>query len=244
MKQTIIEDVSEILNLFNYEEITQILNKQISLDSDSMTEVDNFKPLYYKYKSIIETEDNPEEYKEEARVRFEKICNIFIDLICNKYGLTIDETWREEHTNELPGVVVALYNFFVTDLVNNIKEVCINFLQKNIKEVYSAFEDRKSKKDASTLTNKKSYPIEIAIIVSNIYDITTWIINQLSEEEFIKYLNNDYVPLRIINKMMEEGYMAGDFMSEINDIYALVHIKSEICFQILSIIKSGGIIYE
>ena len=60
MKQTVIYEMSELLDSFNLEEISKLLNSQLQITETDMTiqSVDHFKPLYYKYLSIVNTEEN------------------------------------------------------------------------------------------------------------------------------------------------------------------------------------------
>ena len=241
MKQTVIYEMSELLDSFNLEEISKLLNSQLQITETDMTiqSVDHFKPLYYKYLSIVNTEENSSDIKEEAKTRFMDICNIFLSMICKKFDLGIDETWKDEHYEDLPGFTMALYSFFVLDLTNNIHEVCINYIKNNKNYIYEAFEERKNKKDASTLVSKKIMTPEMAVIAANIYDVTTWILSQLSEEQFIMNMNQDYCPLKLISQLLEDGIMNGDFMTEINDLYASdISIKSDVCLKIINILKT------
>ena len=241
MKQTVIYEMSELLDSFNLEEISKLLNSQLQITETDMTiqSVDHFKPLYYKYLSIVNTEENSSDIKEEAKTRFMDICNIFLSMICKKFDLGIDETWKDEHYEDLPGFTMALYSFFVLDLTNNIHEVCINYIKNNKNYIYEAFEEKKKKKDASTLVSKKIMTPEMAVIAANIYDVTTWILSQLSEEQFIMNMNQDYCPLKLISQLLEDGIMSGDFMTEINDLYASdISIKSDVCLKIINILKT------
>lgn len=239
MKETVIYEVSEILDTFNIEEITKLLQSQIDVDEDiGMLRVDHFKPLYYKYQSIINTESNEAEIKDQAKQKFLDICTIFLSIISKKFNINIDDNWLDDNYNNIPGLAMALYSFFVLDMESNIYDVCLNYIKKNQSFVYESFEDRKNKKDAATLVNKKIMSQEKAIIISNIYDITSWILTQLSEEDFIKYLNIDYLPLKLISNMLEEGLVSGDFMMEINDIYSSnISLKSSVCFRLISFLK-------
>ena len=240
MKQTVIYEVSEILDTFNLDEITKLLQNQIASNDDMGTrEVDHFKPLYYKYQSIINTDENSDEIKDGAKQRFMDICTIFLSLISNKYHIDIDSTWVDDNYNNIPGLAMALYSFFVLDIESNIYDVCLNYIKKNQTFVYESFEDRKNKKDAATLINKKMMAPDMAIIVSNIYDISSWILSQLSEEDFIKYLNGDYLPLKLISNMVDDGLISGEFMTEINDIYnSNIGLKSSICFRLISFLMN------
>lgn len=245
MKQSVVYEVSDILDMFNLEEIARLLNQQINTDGVSditTTPVDHFKPLYYKYKRLIDSEGNSDEIRETAETKFTNICNIFLAMICKKFNLSIDSVWKEDHHKDLPGFTMALYSFFVLDLKSNMYDVCFNFITKNKDDIYATFEDRKNKKDAMTLVNKKILTPEMAVIVSNVYDVTTWIMNQLSEEQFLIYLNQDYLPLKLIRGLLEDGIMSGEFMEEVNEIYCTnFSFKSDVCFKLISQMKSESI---
>lgn len=242
MNRTVMYEVSQILDTFNLEEISKLLQSQLQITESSdisIQTIDHFKPLYYKYQNIIKNEDTPEDIKEETTERFTNICNIFLSLLCKKFNFSIDEIWKNDHEKDLPGLVMSLYSFFVLDIASNIQEVCINFIKKNKSYIFEAFEDRKNKKDASTLVVKKKMPIEMAVIIANIYDVTTWILTQLSEEQYILYSNQDYLPLKLISGLLEEGIMGGDFMIEINDMYSsIVSLKGNVCFNIIPILSN------
>ena len=240
MKQTVIYEVSEILDTFNLDEITKLLKSQIESNDDIGTQgVDHFKPLYYKYQSIINTDENTDEIKDNAKQRFMDICTIFLSLISEKYHINIDSTWIDDNYNNIPGLAMALYSFFVLDIESNIYDVCLNYIKKNQSFIYESFEDRKNKKDAATLVNKKILPQDMAVILSNIYDISSWILSQLSEEDFIGYLSPDYLPLKLISNMVSDGLLNGEFMMEINDVYnSNIGLKSSVCFQLISFLMS------
>lgn len=243
MNRTVMSEVSQILDTFNLEEISKLLQSQLQITeaSDiSIQTIDHFKPLYYKYQNIIKNEDIPQDTKEETIEKFTNVCNIFLSLLCKKFDVSIDDTWKDDHEKDLPGLVMSLYSFFVLDIASNIQEVCINFIKKNKAYIFEAFEEKKNKKDASTLVVKKMLPIEMAVIIANIYDVTTWILSQLSEEQYILYSNQDYLPLKLISGLLNEGIMNGDFMIEINDMYSsIVSLKGNVCFNIISILSNS-----
>lgn len=241
MKHTVIYEVSEILDIFNLEEIRRMLDKQLNINGSSEITTslsDHFKPLYYKYHSIVDCDENSSEVKQEAESRFMDICNIFLNMICKKFHLEIDDMWKQNHYQDIPGFTMALYSFFILEMQSNIYDVCMNYINKNTQQIFEVFEDRKTKKDAATLVNKKLTTPEKAVIISNIYDVTAWILNQISEEEFLNLLNQDYLPLNLIRGLLENGIMAGEFMEEINDIYAShISLKSNVCFNIITTFK-------
>ena len=243
MKQFVVYEVSDILNVFNIEEIAKLLDQQINLNDESEIlshTSDHFKPLYYKYKRIMETSDNTEEIKASAKERFMTICHLFLSKICNTFHISIDDVWREDHYEDIPGFTMALYSFFILDITSNVYDVCLNYIKSNLTYIYETFEDKKNKKDASTLVNKKLFSPEVALVISNIYDVTTWVLGQLSEEQYMQYMNQDYLPLGLIRGLFEDGVLSGEFMDEINNLYSSnISLKSDVCFKIISNFKTG-----
>lgn len=237
MKSTTIEAVSEIIDTFNIEEISGLLERQIEMDENGMNEskTDYFHPIYLKYRSIIDSEETSEECKLDAENRFRIVCDLFLDKLLGKFHITLDNDWKEDHRNEIPALVTAIYCFFVKDLISNLQEVLINYINQNRKAIYDVFEERKTKKDASTLVNKRNFSIDLAVILSNIYDTSSYILKQLSEEEFLEYMNPDYGPKTIIEDLMQDGTLEGDFMEVIEEIYEnCIGVKGGVCFNILS----------
>lgn len=237
------ENVANILDTFNMEDIRNLFQKQITAVEDVLAThpTDHFKPLFYKYKCIMETEENTEEVKEAAENRFEEICNVLLDLICNKFNLTLDKEWKEDNYNNIAGYTMALYSFFVLDLPSNIQEVCFNYIQNNKKDIYTVFEEKKNKKDAATMIHKRNVSPEMVVIMSNIYSVTTWVLSNMSEESFISHMNQDYAPLNAISTLLENGVLSGEFMTPINDQYATnVELKSGVCFELLTLLENGG----
>ena len=243
MRQSVIYEVSDILDTFNIEEISKLLQQQVDSNDEFKADLhttDHFKPIYYKYRSIVDTDENSDDVKAMAKDKFMYICQIFLSMICKKYNIEIDDVWKDDHYEDLPGFVMALYSFFILDLGSNIYEVCVNYIKENKSFIFQTFEERKSKKDASTLVNKKIMNPEMLVITSNIYDITTWILSQLSEEQYIEYMDDSYVPLGVIKGMFEEGLMGGNFMNEINDQYSNnIGLKGEVCFKITQLLKKN-----
>lgn len=237
-------DVADIFDFFNIEEIASLVKTQI--DSDENTDAfgkrsDYFKPLYTRYKEIVENVENTNEIKQEAENRFMGICDLILYLICKKYGIVIAPDWKFDHYHDIPGLTMAFYSMFVLEISTNLFDVCRNFLITHTKTVFNAFEDHKIKKDAMTVVSKKEMTIEVAVILSNIYDITTWILGQLSEEDFFILLPQDYTPLTIIRGLYEQGSVSGSFMDIMNDIYATnVPLKGNVCFRLIADIKNGN----
>lgn len=239
MEPKTIEDVSIILDTFNIEDIASLLMKQLDLSENlSVTMTDYFKPLHHHYIQISNDESIPDDVKSETKEKFFNVCRIFINIICKKFDLSVDTDWMIDHEGDLPGFVTALYCFFVKDIIENLQEVCINYINKNRKEIFELFEERKNKKDSMTLVHKKNFSLDMAVILANIYDVTTFILSTLSEEQYIQYMNQDYIPLRVIYPMLQDGIISGEFIDVISALYTEnINLRATVCYQILTSFK-------
>lgn len=239
MEPKTIEEVSEILDTFDIEDIASLLTKQLNLSENlSVTMTDYFKPLHHQYVQIMNDDSIPDDIKSEAKEKFLNICRIFIRIICNNFDLDIDQDWMIDHEGDLPGLVAALYCFFVKDMIGNIQEVCVNYINKNRKELFELFEERKNKKDSMTLVKKKNFSLEMAVILANIYDVSTFILSALSEEQYIHYMNQEYIPLRVIYPMLQDGIISGNFIDVISGLYTEnINLRAIVCYQILTSYK-------
>lgn len=239
MEPNAIDDVSEILDIFDIEDIVSLLTKQLNLSENlSITMTDYFKPLHHHYVQISNDESIPDDLKSEAKERFIKICKVFIAIICRRFELEIDEEWVIDHEGDLPGLVTAMYCFFVKDMIANIQEVCMNYINKNRKDLFELFEERKNKKDSVTLVKKKNFPLDMAVILANIYDVTTFILSAVNEEQYLQYMNPDYIPLRVVYPMLEQGILAGNFIDVISSMYTEnINLRATVCYQILTSYK-------
>lgn len=240
MNFTTVESISEIIDTFDLIEISELLERQINISDGNILErnTDYFKPLYFRYKSIMENENSLDDIKEETHRKFINVCHIFIKIISKNFGITVDPDWLDDNEGDLPGLVTALYCFFVKDVKANLVEACLNYINKNKADIFNLFEERKNKKDCITIVSKKNYDIKTAVVMANIYDVCTWVLSQMSENQFISYLNHDYSPLLAIENLLENGVIVGEFMDNIN--YAFTEnlsLKADVCFQVLSSIS-------
>ena len=189
--------------------------------------------------------ENPEvveDIKINTDLRFKELCEAILKNILNRFGMTIDDDWIEMNQCDLPGLTVALYHFFVLDFVSNLHDVIMNYIMQNHKMIYQVFEAMENKKDASTINQKKKLTPKMAMIIANIYDISEWIINQIDEDNYFNYVNQDYALNDIFKEYIDKGALTGSFMNEIAKIYLTkISLKSEICFSIISNAKIGNI---
>lgn len=244
MKDTALIEVSEILKEFNIDEISRIIEDQFntnySEDSSTDSVVDHLKPLYYTYRTLTKQQLD-EDTKKDAEIRFYSVCNLFINAISKKFNLHIDHEWLDDNIGYLPGLTYSLYSFFIIDFSSNVYEVLLNYILKNTSEIYEVFEGMRNKKDSSTLANKKSLSPEMSLIISNIFDISLWIFNKMTEDEFFNYLSDEYTPLKIIKKLFNDGKISGDFIEVINEIFqSNIRLRSKTCFEMIYRFRSDN----
>lgn len=245
MKDSVLIEVSEILKAFNIEEITRLIEDQINTNyaEDNSTEsmVNHLKPLYYTYANLTKYQLD-DDTRKDAEIRFYSVCRVFIDAISKKFGLEIDNEWLDDNVGNLPALTFALYSFYILDFASNVHEVLLNYILKNSDEIYSVFEGMRNKKDSSTLANKKAMSAEMSLIISNIYDISAWIFNKMTEDEFFTYLGGEYLPLKITKNLFDGGKVSGEFMEAINSIFqGNIRLRSKTCFQIIYEFRNGEI---
>lgn len=232
----VVLEVSDIIGSFDIEEIGAMIKAQIT-DSDNNDDfgiiiVDHFRPLYIKYKEAMSSGD--EDVRNEAEERFDNICMIFLESIADKYGITIDYDWVNQNSERLHSLTIALYSFFVIDMKVNLCYTLYNYIITNSNDLNMTFDSAKSKRDAATNSFKKYIVPEMTTILANVYDVTQWILDNIDNNQFFDYMEQDYLPLRILRKTYANGYIGGDFVLKIQEMYkSSLHMRSIVCYDII-----------
>lgn len=233
-------EISEILESFDLSEIRKMIQEQLSaLNVDPCDiVVDNFRILYQTFASVNKKRDEvPEEEFDEVEDRFFKVCEIFIEEICLKFGITLNDEYIESHYRDLPALCLALYAFFFLEFKSNLYTVLRNFIKKNQTDIALAFENAKNKKDASTLANKSIEDESVALIVSNIYDVVEWAMDQMDSDMFMDLVDNT-IAYKAIEPLYNAGILAGNFVDAICDIMKEnISLKGRICFDLICNLK-------
>ena len=238
--------IEDILDYFNIDRTYKLINEQLNGDevSPSGAVPDHLKPLWVRYKNISpdlnEGIDSSVIYA--VNDRFDTICMMFIDIICKKYGLTIDTGWLEnEPRDTIHSLALILYTFFVLDLESNIKEVVYKYIIEHSEELAQHFGDlSKNRKDSPYLTMKKYMQANYAAIAASINDVCLWILDQMDEEEFFSYLDEDYIPHPIVKRLFEEGHMDGKFMGHVYNSFVNNNtIRCRIVFDLITLLKTN-----
>lgn len=240
-------EVSEIMDTFNIEEISLIVESQISdpkFDMLGDSSVDQFSPLKNRYEGIIEENENPDVLL-EVQDRFLSICDIFLDAIERKFAIALSDEWKENHRNDIPDVTEALYNVFVMNFITYIEDVLFKYIVQNKMTIFHAFEDDRNKKDASTIAKKKNFNIEDAVILADIYDICAWILDNLTVDQWFEYTDLEEVNMALIHSLYEstdlmdseEGDppIAVTFVDRLTTIFKKdTSVKGVLCFNLLN----------
>lgn len=235
MQKEAINELGEILNEFEPEDFGVLIKEQINKSSSDIEyPIDHYKPLYVKYRQILEKDMNVE-LRAEVEKRFIDFCCKIIECIEESYDLDIDEEWMDSHIRDIPAITLILYSFFVLELLTNIEDAVRRFIFLNTDSLYEMFEERKGKHDAATMLYRDKLTPERSLLMANIYDVSTHVIETISEAEFLEYLPDGYVPRDVIRKMYDSGDLNGDFMNQIRNMFSNnISLKSRICFDIES----------
>lgn len=247
LNEATLVEISDILDSFNLDEISKLLDEQIdpNIDDDDIytqTVIDHFQPLYYNYAKLLKCRID-DEIREEAETKFISICKIFLEKIFKKFHLTMDNDWIDDNYRNIPATTMAFYSFFVLDFSTNVNECVTRYIFDNINDIVKIFDGMKTKKDASTMSNKKSLSPETGLVISNIYDIITWCLDQMTEEQYLSQLKKQkYLPVDLISALMAEEKLSCHFMEVIREIYRVnVALRGSVGFQIIYKVKTGEI---
>ena len=241
MQESSYIEISEIMDSFDLDEVRKLIHDQIEMLYEETCEnlIDNFKILYSKYASIREEKDNMDEDDFQfTENRFYKICAIFIDEVCEKYGLHLNDDYLEEHYSDTPKIALCLYRFFVIDFKSNLYHILLHYINENQTMISEAFDSAKLKRDASTMANKNIDNEDVSLIVSNIYDIAEWILDQINEDIYLDSVSSEYLLLDQIKYLFENGILVGEFTDEIRNILQNnIALKGRICFDLICKLK-------
>lgn len=239
-------EADDILDYFDIDQMTENINDQITNASDYSVcgvVIDYLKPLYAKYKSI---EPDIEKGIDQAKMaecteKFNIIVLLFTDAICNKFGVSIDEFWLDNASDDDKFLLALyLYSFFVIDFKTIITDICINYIDKNYETLGAMLDSDKTQKSGTynsvlSMTNNKYF----AAICSNIFDAIYYIFDTLNIDTIFDYTPEDYLPVNELKPMFENGTLGGDIYGSIlKCIKNNSTLRSAMAFDINSYIKT------
>lgn len=236
-------DASEIMDSFDLDDIFSLISDQIPLSYEenmyTAEMTDYFTPLYKEFTKLMR-DSVPEEAKTELSTRFTKICLRYIERICERYKLSFSDEWIDDNIHRLPAATASLYSFFILDFKNTLTEVLLKFINQHRDQISDVFKNAYSKKDSSSLTNRKLIPDEyMAMVASNIFNVSIWILSNMEEEEFLELISDGYVAGLAVKKFFEENILSGELIGAISEIYTTdITLKSDIGFALICNIRS------
>lgn len=227
--------IADILDTFDTTEISELIQNQITnRENYSRPAIDHFQMLYANYKKLIDSPDATEDELQYGRERFYNICSIIISAIEEKFDIGLDDLWQENNGANRPAVTSALYNFFVIDIYDNVLQMLSNYIKKNYIQLYNQF------KDVQRRSLSQSISLEADVIMRNIYDISSFIFQQLSVDTALSYFDDGYAPATVLKELAHQEVITGEFINEIGEVFNYdTNFKSQIGFDLMFKIKNG-----
>lgn len=235
---SMVGNLDELVESFSIQEIKSIVDSQITnpeFDVLGDTAVDQFTPIIIAFGRAIDTEDDPD----NARLledRLTEVCRLFTNAIEDRYAIALADQIKDSDNPDLIDTTEALYYVFVLHHMMHVEQVLTNYILINKQRIIDTFTDSISKKDASTFSKGRRYNTGDAIILSKIYDVGSWILDNLSADEFFQLADHEEEHVAMIMEMYDHGDLTGvsegdppvevDFVDRISQIY-----KSNISYQ-------------
>lgn len=238
-------EVANILESFDEKNLRDIFKAQIiSNDDYTGIQINHLAPLYSSYQRALKIEDVDEDDIMQIRIKFQNICIMVIEFICSKFNIEVDSNWIEMNLNKLPAITMCLYQFFILDIFNIILKSLENYICTNTNALYEVFSGNSEFKDVSTVTNMKTMDPMWATLASSMYDVTDYVFSMMDSEEFLSSLGLEYTPKLVMEEMMNQGYLSGDFENTFANIYKdNLALRSKISFELIYKIKEQGYLY-
>lgn len=237
----VILDLSDVIETFDVDETARLIEQQLSMLHDDVCDgmIDNFKLLYTRYADIHNnTGFQLPDVIEEVESLFMEICETFINMICDEFGISMDEVYLDNHRGDLPSIALAFYLFFVLNFRSNLYHVLLTYIQKHMTDIVSQFESMRQKRDSVTEVNRSLQDQNIALVASNAYDVVDWALDQMEDDEFFECMEQDYVALDPIRTFYEKGYLSGTFIVAVrNLLHENISMKGRICFDLICKLK-------
>lgn len=234
-------DYSDAIETFDIDENNRLLEDQLALLHDDACEhmIDNFKPIYLRYSSILSKDEyTDEDTKESVKSAFYDICELFISKISDEFNFTVSEKYIEDHYKDLPALALLLYLIFVLDIRSNLFNVLLNFISANLSGLAKQFEDRKNKHDSLTEFTRKNMDAEISVIASNIYDVVDYCMEIMTPEVFIDHMEEGYIAVTPFKNLYDDGDIDDGWLNAMGEILKEnLSMKGKICFDIICRLK-------
>ncbi|MCM1214011.1 MAG: hypothetical protein NC548_05775 [Lachnospiraceae bacterium] len=234
--------VSNIMEELDFDGLNRTIGEQIlNRDNDYITpQIDHLTEVYDHFCKLCEIEGVDRDDMTRVQDGMTELFLIILSSINDSFDTDINP--EDIMGKDLPGISVALYRFFVVDFYANLRSIMCNYIKNNLRQIHTTFADLATKKDIVTATNKKILSEEMAVIASNLYDITDYIFTMLDPETAVRYCDEGYIAGEVILQLLDNNTISGDFIRNIADKYKHnVDLRAKICFDILHAIRDKSI---
>lgn len=222
-------EITEIINYLSYELILENLRNQIN-ELSGYGKVNYIEIFDDKYNYILKNHsDNQEVIDKVTNIRSEFYMTI-LEEIQDKFGFRLifnDILLREE----LYKVIGAMYNFFILNLIDNLKNYFLNYIKIESKNIIRTFKNQINMKDLYFSLLKKKLNKENSILVFSVPKVPD-IIEFAFIEDFIDLVikeDKDEYNYYIIDKLFNSEELATDVTCNMDIFKGLIKsiIKSE-----------------
>lgn len=229
-----VTDVAEIVRELSIEDIEAILREQI-FENGSVPnfEKDNFMPMYSAYKEVVDDPLTEPDFKKKADLRFYAICNLFLELVADKFELSYDEDYFADNRDQLSNTAFFVYRFFILDIFSNTVDVLKTYIEEHADELSELFDEYKNKKDAATISSGSYVPAKYVTVVANIPEIIKYILSQLDVDTYLANCDEEDVVVEGITDLYASGNLGGNFIDKLIEFYNDdVDFRSRLVFDI------------
>lgn len=210
-------EINEIINYLSYELILDNLRKQISEEETRTYGKVNYLEIFNdKFNYIVLNYNNNQEIMNKINLLREEFYNATLEEIQDKFGFkfTFKDILLKE---EFYGIIDCLYNFFIIEIGDNLKNFLINYIKKETKNIIRSFRNQINSKDLYFSLLKKKYNKENSIILYSINKIPNIIEIQFIEDfiDLIVKDDEDEYNNFIINKLFNTEEFIDDVTCDI-----------------------------
>lgn len=241
MVDTSYMDLSDVIETFDADEAKRLLDAQLDAIHDDSCEgmIDNLKMLYKRYASIRDQKYAADpDTQDQAKALFYNICEMYIRRITDTFDISLDETYQEDHYEDLPSIALLLYVFFVLDLRSNLYNVLLSYIGQHIDEIAEQFDAMRQRKDSISEVNRTLEDQDIALIASNIYDVIDYVMADMDAETFFENMESGYIGLAPMKTMYTSCVIDDGFIDILRDILKEnIAMKARIGFDIICRLK-------
>lgn len=206
-------EINEIINYLSYELILDNLRKQISEEETRTYGKVNYLEIFNdKFNYIVLNYNNNQEIMNKINSLRDEFYSTTLEEIQDRFGfkLTFKDILLKE---ELYGIIDCLYNFFIIEIGENLKNFFVNYIRKESKNILRSFRNQINSKDLYFSLLKKKYNKDNSIILYSINKIPNIIEIQFIEDFIDLIIKDDEDEYN--NFMMNKLFNTEEFIDDV-----------------------------